>query len=59
MHNVNKQAKRIHFYTTRLAKMLSVHPSKRTDRWDHRMARLQAYKRIMDHQLPDPQDILR
>lgn len=56
---MSKHAKRIKFYTTRLARLLKVHPAHRTDRWDRRMSRLQAYKRCMDNQLPDPREILR
>ncbi|MBF8418919.1 hypothetical protein [Heyndrickxia coagulans] len=56
---MNKHAKRIHFYTTRLAKMLRIHPARRDDRWDRRMNRLQDYKQRMDSQLPDPQDLLK
>ncbi|WP_018664589.1 hypothetical protein [Heyndrickxia acidiproducens] len=56
---VNKHAKRIHFYTTRLAKMFKVHPARRDAAWARRMNRLWAYKQRMDSQLPDPQDLLK
>lgn len=56
---MNKHAKRIYFYTTRLAKMFKVHPARRDAAWARRMNRLQDYKQRMDQLLPNPREILR
>jgi hypothetical protein len=47
---MNKNVKRIHFYTKKVAELGSVHPTKRNEGWYRRSARLSCYKKAMHEQ---------
>jgi hypothetical protein len=48
--NVNKNVKRIHFFTKKLAEAGAVHWTRRTPRIERRLNRLIAYKKAMHEQ---------
>jgi hypothetical protein len=47
---LNKNVRRISFYTKKVAQLGSVHPTKRNESWYKRAERLSCYKKAMHDQ---------